>query len=133
MSTKDGSSELIIRQCVDTFNKCTMEWLDKYYSSDVEWIELPTQAIPQGRRGQIDALRRAAGFALAAFPDRRMEILNIVSNDHIVAVELDWRGTASRQLGNVKEGGTVHLRIASFFEVIDGVITRHTDYCVPAM
>jgi ketosteroid isomerase-like protein len=129
---KEVSGEIAIRHCVDIFNKCTMEWLEKCYSPDVEWTELPTQTIPHGRKGKLDALHRAAEIALTLFPDRQMKIRNIVSNGHKVAVELDWWGTAARSIGNLKAGDIVRLRIASFFEVEGELITRHTDYCVPA-
>lgn len=107
-----------------------MEWLDKYYAQTVEWVELPTRAIPQGRKGNIDALRRAAEFALNAFPNRQMKIRNIISKGKNVAVELDWWGTASRQLGIINAGYVSRIRIASFFEVVDDRITKHTDYCI---
>ncbi len=130
MPMREELSEQIIRQCVDTYNKCSMEWLDKFYAQTVEWDELPTQAIPQGRKGNIDALRRATEFALNAFPNRQMKIRTIISKGKNVAVELDWWGTASRQLGIINAGDVSRIRIASFFEVTNDRITKHTDYCI---
>jgi ketosteroid isomerase-like protein len=48
-----------------------------------------------------------------------------------LALELEWWGTAAAAVGSIKPGAMVRLRIASFFTVVDGLITKHTDYCVP--
>ena len=130
MDASTEAAERTIRDCVDVFNRCTAEWVDRYYAADVEWAELPTAAIPQGRGGARAALRAAEEARLALFPDRRMRIRNLVAQGDQVVVELDWWGTAARAMGDVSAGATVRLRIASFFRVVDGRIVRHTDYCV---
>jgi ketosteroid isomerase-like protein len=116
---------------VDAFNQRTSEWVDRYYAPRVEWIELPTRAAPQGRSGDRTALGAAAEAALAWFPDRQMAIRSLVAEGPHVAVELAWWGTAARALGDLQAGTTVRLRIASFFTIADGLIVKHTDYCVP--
>jgi predicted ester cyclase len=126
------SAEDTIRRCVDAYNRCTTDWVDRYYAAGAEWLELPTRATPQGRSGSRDVLHAAAVSALAAFPDRQMVIGNLVAAGQQVAAELDWRGTAQRTIGTLQAGTAVRLRIASFFTVVDGLIVKHTDYCVPA-
>ncbi len=59
-----------------------------------------------------------------------MKIRNLVAQGQQVVLELEWSGTAAVALGSVKPGTLVRLRIASFFTVVDGLITKHTDYCV---
>jgi len=124
-------SERAIRRCVELYNRRTAEWVDTCYAVDAEWTELPTPATPRGRGGKRAVLRAAAERALALFPDRQMKIRNLVAQGQQVALELEWSGTAAAAVGSIKPGAMVRLRIASFFTVVDGLITKHTDYCVP--
>jgi ketosteroid isomerase-like protein len=131
VSANATPAEETIRRCVEAFNQRTSEWVDRYYEPDVQWVEFPTRAAPQGRIGDRAALRAAAEAALAWFPDRQMEIRSLVAEGTHVAAELAWWGTAARALGDLQTGTTVRFRIASFFTVADGLIVKHTDYCVP--
>lgn len=124
-------SERAIRRCVELYNRRTAEWVDACYAADAEWTELPTPAMPRGRGGKRAVLRAAAEKALALFPDRQMKIRNLVAQGQQVVLELDWSGTAAAAVGSIKPGAMLRLRIASFFTVVDGLITKHTDYCVP--
>ena len=124
-------SERAIRRCVELYNRRTAEWVDTCYAVDAEWTELPMPATPRGRGGKRPVLRAAAERVLALFPERQMKIRNLVAQGQQVAVELEWSGTAALAMGTVKPGAMVRLRIASFFTVADGLITKHTDYCVP--
>ena len=76
-------------------------------------------------------LRKKAERDLAAFPDRRMEILNLVAQGDQVVLELDWNGTAAVALGDLPVGTQVRLRVASFFSYVNGKIVRQVDYCAP--
>ncbi len=40
-----------LARCIELFNRGTLEWVDRCYSSKLEWIELPKASTPQGRRG----------------------------------------------------------------------------------
>ena len=130
MDWSGEASETAIRRCVEIFNRGTMEWVDVCYAPDADWTELPTPAAPGGRQGKRTELRAAAEHALALFPDRRLAIRSLVAQGQHVAVELEWSGTAS--VNTASPGTAVRLRLASFFRIVDGLITKHTDYCVPA-
>lgn len=132
MDTSAEVSERAIRRCVELYNRRTTEWVDTCYAVDAEWTELPTPATPRGRGGKRSELRAAAQSALDLFPDRQMNIRNLVAQGQQVALELEWWGTAAAAVGSVAPGTMVRLRIASFFTVVDGLITKHTDYCVLA-
>jgi predicted ester cyclase len=127
-----GQCELAARQCVETYNQGTTEWVDTYYAEEAEWMELPSVFTPRSQHGGIDVLRKKAARDLAAFPDRRMEILNLVAQGDQVVLELDWRGTAAVALGDHPVGTPVRLRVASFFSYANGKIVRQIDYCAPA-
>jgi predicted ester cyclase len=125
------ASEKAIRHCVELYNACNAGWVDACYDSSALWTELPTSATPHGRHGGRDVLRQVAEQTLAMFPDRQLTIRDIVAQGQHVAAELEWVGTAARALGPLKAGATLRLRVASFFGVINGLISSHTDYCVP--
>jgi ketosteroid isomerase-like protein len=126
------TNEAIVRRCVDTYNQATLEWVDTFYSRDVEWIELPRAGNPQGRRGNRDNLRECARNDTAVFADRRMRVIDAVAQGDRVAVELAWEGTAAHATGGLAQGMVVRLRIASFFILDKGLITRQVDYCTLA-
>jgi len=129
MDSSAEANERVIRRCVELYNRRTLEWVDACYAVDAEWTELPTPGLPHGRAGKRTALRAAAEKALALFPDREMEIRNLVAQGHQVVLELEWSGTAVAAVGAIKPGDLLRLRIASFFTLADGLITKHTDYC----
>jgi ketosteroid isomerase-like protein len=123
------TSEAIVRRCVESYNNGTVEWVDTFYARDMQWTELPRAGSPQGRTGGRDFLRECARSDLALFPDRRMSVIDAVAQGDRVVLELDWEGTAARPIGPLPQGSRVRLRIASFFTLGDGLITRQVDYC----
>jgi ketosteroid isomerase-like protein len=129
MDWSGEASETAIRRCVELYNRRTVEWVDTCYAPDADWTELPTSATPSGRGGKRAELRAAAERALTLFPDLRLAIRGLVAQGTHVAVELEWSGTAS--VSTASPSTAVRLRIASFFTVVDGLITKHTDYCIP--
>ena len=128
MDNETETSAKVMRQCVEKLNQSKTEWIDISYSKDAEWIEHPTTAYPNGRRGNVEELRRAQQTSLAFFPDRQMKIVNQITEGKQSIVELDWWGTTARKMGNVEAGTVVRLRIASFFVIENGKIVKHTDY-----
>jgi len=124
-------NEAAVRRCVDLFNKRTLEWVDTCYAENAEWIELPMPGTPEGRRGTCTFLRETAERLLRLFPDRQMTIRNIVAQGDQVVLEVDWQGTAAAAVGGLNVGTVVHLRLASFFTLADGLIVKQTDYGVP--
>lgn len=127
----NDSAAQTVRECLRAYNRCTVDWVDTYYAENVEWVELPTAAMPSGRGGNRAALRAFAERGLALFPDRQMTIRNLVADGNLVAAELNWQGTAATRMGDVEPGATIRLCMASFFTVSDGLIVKQTDYCVP--
>jgi predicted SnoaL-like aldol condensation-catalyzing enzyme len=131
MNAETETSANVVRQCVEKLNQSKTEWIDIFYSKDAEWIEHPTIAYPNGRRGNVEELRRARETSLAFFPDRQMKIVNQITEGKQSTVELDWWGTTARKMGNVEAGTIVRLRIASYFVVENNKIIKHIDYVVP--
>jgi len=124
-------NESAIRQCVELFNQRTLEWVDTCYSENAEWIELPIPGISRGRQGNRAFLREAAENILRLYPDRQMSIRNLIAQGEQVVLELEWCGTAAAAVGGVHVGAQVRFRVASFFTLVDGLIVKQTDYCIP--
>ena len=124
-------NEQAIRRCVDLFNKCTLEWVDTCYAPAAEWVELPIPGMSRGRQGDRAFLRETAGRVLMLYPDRQLRVLNLLAQADQVVLEQDWQGTAAAAFGDLHPGDQVRFRVASFFTLADGLITRQTDYCIP--
>jgi hypothetical protein len=124
-------NEQAIRQCVELFNKCTLDWVDTCYAEEAEWIELPIPGISRGRQGRLAFLRETAGRVLELYPDRQQRILNLVAKTDQVVLEQEWQGTSMTAVGGVSAGITIRFRVASFFTLVDGMIIKQTDYCIP--
>jgi ketosteroid isomerase-like protein len=120
-----------VHYCVKLFNQGNLEWVDRCYRDDAEWIQLPNSLAPEGMRGNREFLRENARLVLRMFPDRTMRILSTVVEDDRVVLELDWFGTAAATAGGFTAGTVLHTRVASFFVVTDSLIVKHTDYPVP--
>ena len=47
LNTKSAvKNKQAILLCVELYNKCTLEWLDTFYSDKLEWIESPRAHSP---------------------------------------------------------------------------------------
>ena len=124
-------NEQAIRQCVELFNKCTLDWVDTCYAEEAEWIELPIPGISRGRQGRLAFLRETAGRVLELYPDRQLRILNLVAQTDQGMLEQEWQGTTVTAAGGVSADITIRFRVASFFTLVDGMIIKQTDYCIP--
>ena len=124
-------NERAVRRCVDLFNKRTSEWVDACFPENAEWIELPIPGMTRGQRGNRASLRESAERLLRLYPDRQMSICNLIAQGEQVVLELDWRGTAAETVGSLGAGTQIRFRVASFFTLMDGLITKQTDYCIP--
>ncbi len=129
--TTTEQNEAAARRCIELFNQRTIEWVETCYAPNAEWIELPLPTTPSGRHGDRAFLGQVARRILALFPDRRMEILNLVSHHDQVVLELDWRGTAAATVGNIQAGSPIRFRVATFLTFVEGMIVKQVDYCVP--
>jgi len=123
-------STAIARRMVAEYNKGTADWVESCHAENTSWTELPFAGGPSGRGGGRAALRKAAEEAVAAFPDRRMNLRNLIADGHQVALELDWTGTVAVARPGINVGDIFKLRIAMFLAVEDGKIVKQTDYCV---
>jgi hypothetical protein len=128
MNTLENKQTLL--RCIELFNKCTLEWVDTFYSKELEWIELPKATTPKGRQGDFTFFRTSAERALQLFPDRKLTILKIVADDNCVVMDQEWQGTLAVSSGEYVAGTISKLRLASFFTLENGLIIKQVDYCI---
>jgi ketosteroid isomerase-like protein len=128
MNTIENKQALL--RCIELYNKDTLEWVDTCYSKELEWTELPSPGIPQGRQGNFPFFRKSVEQLLRLFPDCKLKVLRSVAENDCVVLEQEWQGTAAVTIGNYVAGRVARLRVASFFTLDNGLITKQIDYCV---
>lgn len=116
-------------RCIKLYNKCTIEWVDNCYSRKLEWIELPTQSMPRGRKGDFAFFRESVKQLLRLFPDCKLKVIRSIAENDCVVLEQDWQGTAAFSIGKYVAGRVARLRVASFFTLENGLIVKQIDYC----
>jgi hypothetical protein len=120
----------IARKLVEIYNKGSPDWVNACHAATTEWIELPFLGGP-GRQGGFAELRKAAEDQAQNFPDRRMEILNLVAGDDQAALEVEWSGTATRTMAWAEAGQTLRLRAVMMLKMANGRVIREVDYVIP--
>jgi ketosteroid isomerase-like protein len=113
---------------IDLYNRGTSDFVESCCAEEAEWIELPFPGRSEGRHAQGRAdFRDIAEQTLALFPDRRMEIRNLIAGGNQVALVLDWVGTAAVPVGDIKAGEEIRARIATFLTFANGMIIKQID------
>jgi SnoaL-like polyketide cyclase len=123
-----AENKKVLYRCIELFNKCTLEWVDTYYSKELIWKEQPTQSIPKGRSGGFDLFRKTANQVLKVFPNRTLLVHRCVAEEDYVVFEQEWKGTIAISNGNYKVGDNVNMKIVTFFKLRNGLIVEQTDY-----
>jgi len=120
----------LLFDCVDSYNKCTNDWIDKFYSRDLEWIAMPSASVPKGRKGGFNEFYQFANNALNFFKDRKLKVLRSFVDDNTVILEQEWSATLPQDIGSMKKGEITKQMIISIFEVDHDLIAQQTDYMV---
>lgn len=128
--SKISQNEIAARRCIELFNQRTLAYIETCYAPNVEWVELPLPATPSGQHGDRAYLFEVAKRMLSLFPDRQMEIQNLITQGDQVVLELNWQGTAAMAVGNLRAGKQLRFQIASFLTFLEGLIIKQVDYCV---
>jgi ketosteroid isomerase-like protein len=126
----NASADAVSRRLVAEYNLGTPDWVEACHAESTEWIELPF-AGGAGRGGGRAELRKAAELQVANFPDRRMEILNVVAGGDQAALEVEWTGTAAQTTAWAPKGTTLRLRAVLMLKIADGKVVREVDYVIP--
>jgi len=128
-----GTTADLVRQFIALYNDGSPDHYGtdgflQLYAEDVDWIETPTAMTPEGRSGDLSALRAAVAFGQLTFRDRRLSIDEIIEEgDRAV-----WTGTWSATIGvdglQLPIGTRVHVRQAMLIEARNGRIVRQRDF-----
>jgi steroid delta-isomerase-like uncharacterized protein len=124
---EDSSS--IIRKLFDAFNEKDYHAIEGLAADNFELIDVASGEKYRGREG---ARKNAEGW-LTAFPDVKIELLNVVSSGDWAVAEAVGRGTHSGPLktpgGDVPPTGRqMELHFCSLIKVQNGKIVEGRDY-----
>lgn len=129
----DSPVREIVLKWVELYNDGTPEFYgsDRFlelYHEDVDWRELPTQYSPDGRSGDLSALREGVRWGQAMFVDRRIDLHDILEAGDQCAVRYTWEGTVATAELPVPKGTRLRAAVAQFIAVRDGKISASTEY-----
>jgi steroid delta-isomerase-like uncharacterized protein len=118
-----------IRKLFDAFNSKDFDAITALAADDFELIDVGSG---QKYRGVEGARQNAEGW-LTAFPDVKVELLNVVASGDWAVAEAVGRGTHSgpmqTPMGEVAPTGTkMELHFCSVIKVRDGKIVEERDY-----
>jgi steroid delta-isomerase-like uncharacterized protein len=122
-------SEAIIRKLFDAFNSKDYDTIEALAADDFELIDCASGEKFTGPEGS----RRNAEGWLTAFPEVRIELLNVVASGDWAVAEAVGRGTHSGPLhtpmGEVPPTGKqMELHFCSLIKVREGKIVEGRDY-----
>jgi hypothetical protein len=120
--------KMTLLNCIDAFNKCNMDWLNIYYSKELEWNEMPRQMYPKGRKGGFLEYKQAAEDVLSMFPKRTLTVRQSFLDDNAVILEQEFNAVVSMNMGRLKQGDKIKQMILSIFILKNDLIIKQTDY-----
>jgi ketosteroid isomerase-like protein len=98
------------------------------YADEVDWMEAPTSVTPDGRSGDLRALREATAFGRQLFRNRRFVIDELVEDGNRAVFVGTWSATIGVDGLPFAIGAAVHIPEAILIEVRDGRIVRQRDF-----
>jgi steroid delta-isomerase-like uncharacterized protein len=127
-STRDNVA--LVRSFYDAFNNRQLERLTSSIASDCEWTDIASGMVMRGPEGFIQFNQ---GW-LTAFPDGKIEVINVAASGDLVTVEFIGRGTQDGPL--TVPGGTtmppsrrrVELRLMDVYQFRGDKVVRGRTY-----
>lgn len=118
MSLEDNKT--LVRRWLEVMNGGDSAVLDELVAADMVNHE-DVSGLP-GREG----FRRTIATFADVIPDQRMELLDIVAEDDLVAARLQWSGTPQGMfLGRQTAGKRFSVMHQHIFRVADGMLAEH--------
>ena len=120
--------ESLIERYVDCYNRIDVDGMLECVTDDIRFENISNAGQSMQLQGK-QALNQVASASAEAFTYRRQRILSILSNGDKAAAEVQFQGIAALDLPNgTREGQSIDIRGASFFERRDGLLRRIVDY-----
>jgi steroid delta-isomerase-like uncharacterized protein len=123
------TNEQLVRNLYQAYNDRDFDYGPSQSHSDIEIRVVPLGTTLQGK----DGLRQYLQDWAAAFPDSRVEVVNVVAGENAVVVEFVGRGTHGGPLqspaGEIPATGRrVEIPFCDVHELRDGKIARQRTY-----
>ncbi len=119
----------VARRWIDLYNDGTPEFYGsgrflELYHDDVDWSEGPTRAYPEGRTGDLSAIRAALELGQRSMRNRHVELFELIGDGDRAAMHYRWQAVIAVEGFPFPRGSTARLDVAAFLTVRDGRITR---------
>jgi len=123
-----GATAELVRRWADLYSNGTPGSFHQLYAEDVDWLEAPTSITPQGRSGDLQAIRQASAFGHSMFRDQRVLIDEIIEDGHRAVWIGTWMATIGIDGLPFPNGTAVRFPMAMLIETRDGLIVRQRDF-----
>jgi len=118
-----------IRAFAEAYNAQKQRWFEDFHASDYVWEGLGPWA-PAGLRLDHEAMLAMIDDEVRRFPDRRMDIQELIVDGDQAAVDYEWSGTGAFDMTPVRRGEVVRWRNLLFLTFRDGMMIRAREYGV---
>ncbi|KAA0241355.1 MAG: nuclear transport factor 2 family protein [Chloroflexi bacterium CFX7] len=123
----------IARRWIELYNDGTPGYYgsDRFlelYHEDVDWSEGPTRAYPDGRTGDLRAIRSALEGAQHTMKNRHAELFEVIGEGDRAAMRYRWSAVVAADGLPFPRGATARLDVAAFLAVRDGKISRIVEH-----
>src|SRR5262245_40840574 len=102
--------------------------LAAFYDPDIVQEEFPNRLTPNGARRDLASILAAADRGQGVITEHRYEVLRLIVDGNLVAVEFAWSGTLAVALPGLQAGAKLRGRFASFLEFRAGRIGAQRSY-----
>ena len=129
VSEKRQANADVIRAFALAYNEQRKGWFEDFHGRDYVWEGLGAWA-PAGQRLSYDQMLAMIDEEVRRFPDRRMEIHQLVVDGDQAAVDYEWSGTAAFDMPPLRKGEVQRWRNLLFVSFRGGVMVRAREYGV---
>lgn len=106
----------------------SFEAISKFFTPDCVQEEFPNRLVPNGARRTLADMQAAANRGAKAVEDQRFQVLNTITQENHVALEVAWSAKLLMPFGSLRPGDSMTARFALFLQFRDGCIERQHNY-----
>lgn len=124
-SDEMANNKAIARKFVKSWTMENYLDLPKLFAENCIYIEMPS-----GRTfSDHEAIKNYASATLYGIPDTHTEVVSVIANDKMAAVEWVMSGTNTKGWPDIPASGrSFRLPVCSIMEIENGLIIRNRDY-----
>jgi len=98
------------------------------FTEDYVQEEFPNRLMPQGATRDLAGVKAARERGRALLSAETFELVRVIGEGDVVAMELIWTGTVGAAAGPFAAGQQLRAQFAIFLEFRDGRIARQHNY-----